>query len=336
MEELIRFIKECGYRRIKKIVPLKGDGSDRSFFRIYLENGSLVLVHNSPNNPARKWENLAFLVHSSNLRRYGIPVPQVIAEDLHRGLFLIEDLGDNHLQDVVKKVPQQASLRTWISAVELMALFHSRGSLAFDETVCPDGSCYDPVFVIEKELEYFRTAFLKSFLGLNITWDYLKDDFCFLAEKAGTWNCDSVIHRDFQSRNIMIHNGTFRLIDYQSMRYGPPEYDLASFVIDPYVSVPDSWKKRAINYYTGMRKDFNPVRLEYLMLTRNLQILGAFAFLGIVKGKKYFLNFIPRAWKILRENGLIRKNRNLRNLRKTVETADSHVKMHGHIAVKLL
>ena len=44
-----------------------------------------------------------------------------------------------------------------------------------------------------------------------------------------------LIHRDFQSQNIMIRDGVPVFIDYQGLRFGLGEYDLASLIYDPYV-----------------------------------------------------------------------------------------------------
>ncbi len=41
---------------------------------------------------------------------------------------------------------------------------------------------------------------------------------------------------------------------------------------------------------------------KYCCLTRNLQILGAFAYLSRVKQKTYFEQYIPRAFKTLKQS----------------------------------
>ena len=45
------------------------------------------------------------------------------------------------------------------------------------------------------------------------------------------------VHRDFQSQNIIIRNAQAHLIDFQGMRPGLAEYDLASLLFDPYVDL---------------------------------------------------------------------------------------------------
>ena len=82
-----------------------------------------------------------------------------------------------------------------------------------------------------------------ALLGLEIDPDELRPDFEALAEAAGVVKSSLVFHRDFQSRNIMVCRAGLWLLDFQGMRFGPPAYDLASLLIDPYVSIPGGCRK---------------------------------------------------------------------------------------------
>jgi hypothetical protein len=162
---------------------------------------------------------------------------------------------------------------------------------------------YDPAFVYERELEYFRKSFVNDCMGFEVYAEELRPDFEAIAEDAGVSRSSLVFHRDFQSRNIMVHRAGLRLIDFQGMRFGPPAYDLASLLIDPYVKLPDRMQDRLLWAYwssTGsflgvsrgdFMKKYNAVRLA-----RNLQILGAYGFLGVRKKKKHFLQYVPFAF----------------------------------------
>jgi len=58
-----------------------------------------------------------------------------------------------------------------------------------------------------------------------------------------------LVHRDFQSQNIIIQNGQANLIDFQGMRPGLAEYDLASLFFDPYVELEELERTELIAYY---------------------------------------------------------------------------------------
>ena len=119
----------------------------------------------------------------------------------------------------------------------------------------------------------------------------------------------AIIHRDFQSQNIMVRGGVPHVIDFQGSRMAPPAYDLASILWDPYHRLDDGMREQLVSYYIEeMRKqskDFDegsfrdsilPCRLQ-----RHMQALGAYGFLSVVKGKKYFLKHVPEALRLLKE-----------------------------------
>src|SRR5216110_1908462 len=64
-----------------------------------------------------------------------------------------------------------------------------------------------------------------------------------------------LVHRDFQSQNIIIQNGQANLIDFQGMRPGLAEYDLASLLFDPYVELSAAERSELIDYYRQKQTD---------------------------------------------------------------------------------
>jgi aminoglycoside/choline kinase family phosphotransferase len=120
-----------------------------------------------------------------------------------------------------------------------------------------------------------------------------------------------VIHRDFQCQNIMVHAGGPRIIDYQGARLAPPAYDIASVLWDPYYRLDDGMRERLLAYYLDETKadrartfDERAFRdsLVACRLQRHMQALGAYGFLSVVKGKKYFLKHVPEALRLLKED----------------------------------
>jgi aminoglycoside/choline kinase family phosphotransferase len=133
-------------------------------------------------------------------------------------------------------------------------------------------------------------------------------EFEFLSEKALEHACLGLMHRDFQSRNIMIKNNKFYFIDFQASRMGPIQYDLAALLIDPYVQLPQNIQDQLLGYAVKILQahlDLNAEHFQhcyrYCRLTRNLQILGAFGYLSRVKGKARFEKYVPAALGTLRK-----------------------------------
>jgi hypothetical protein len=117
-----------------------------------------------------------------------------------------------------------------------------------------------------------------------------------------------LVHRDFQSQNIIMRNGLAYLIDFQGMRPGLAQYDLASLLYDPYVDLAESERAELIAYYreqqvkneVAINGAFDET-LRLCAMQRLMQALGAYGFLGLVKGHKHFLKHVPAAMKSLRD-----------------------------------
>ena len=114
------------------------------------------------------------------------------------------------------------------------------------------------------------------------------------------------MHRDFQSRNIILMKKGFGIIDWQGARLGPLAYDLASLLIDPYVDLSLDERRQLYGHYLRSLRHLNKRSADnfeksypYIALLRNLQILGAFSYLSKVLGKSYFERYIPIAVKSL-------------------------------------
>lgn len=287
------------------IEDLPGDGSERRFFRLRHRARHAILLISPRQQHAGLDENDSYFLIGKHLSERQVPVPRFYWADVARGVFLLEDLGDFHLQ-VYARRRRRNLFPVYGRVVQLLVDLHRRAPVGFDAGYCFDHAVYDPAFVFTRELEYFRERFLNGLLGLELGPDDLRQDFEKLAEAAGDVSRSHVIHRDFQSRNIMIRAQALRLIDFQGMRFGPPAYDLASVLIDPYVGISHELETKLVAlYWRKAGKDLNcsfqcfMESYGVLRLCRNLQMLGAFGYLGKVKGKRQFLKYIPEAWQQL-------------------------------------
>jgi aminoglycoside/choline kinase family phosphotransferase len=183
------------------------------------------------------------------------------------------------------------------------------GAEDLDTSQCFDTPVYDQHFILKRELEYFRRNFLVGALGLEINWGRVEGDFSLLASRAsGGEDQLFFLHRDFQSRNLMLKDNLLYLIDFQGARLGPPQYDLAALLLDPYVQLEELLQRelltshcRGLSEMSGTSVDELLVRYPHVALCRNLQVLAAFSFLTVVKGRAHFARYIMPAWKQLRK-----------------------------------
>jgi aminoglycoside/choline kinase family phosphotransferase len=287
---------------------LHGDGSERVFYRVAGQTGTLVVVRSPVEDDTFPSENDSYVYMGSHLSQRRIPVPEIYGYRRTEGLILLQDLGSVHLQDAVKSADWELHDLYKMAADWLMDV-HVLATENLDTKHCFDTPIYDQDFVMEKELKYFHQSFLERALGLKVGWDRLEREYSLLASRAGGGKEQLFfLHRDFQSRNLMLKDGQLYLIDFQGARLGPPQYDLAALLLDPYVQLPQKLQDRLVRAH-GERleqlagvsaKDYQE-RYPHVALCRNLQILAAFSFLTGVKERRHFAQYIVPAWKRLRK-----------------------------------
>jgi len=302
--------------------PVAGDGSKRIFWRIGDPNSgfSYIAMENAPTDDFSKRENAAYLNIGRHLRDKGLPLPEIYRFDLDTGWFIVEDFGEVSLQTASQK--ERERLPFYLSVVEILFQQQTRGAEGFNTAWTCQTETYDRHVMRRYEVEYFKEAFLGTYHGLRKDRPGLESNFEHLIEEASKAEARFFLHRDFQSRNIMITGKKIGILDWQGGRLGPLAYDLASLLIDPYTKLPAQEKEELYSAYRQLLGRKEPQRLTsfersfpYLAIQRNLQILGAFSFLSKFRGKTYFEQYIPSALESLRNLLEQVKDANLSSLR---------------------
>ncbi|MEA1969513.1 MAG: sugar phosphate nucleotidyltransferase [Thermodesulfobacteriota bacterium] len=297
-----------------KITKLAGDGSDRSWFRALYKNHSVIIADHGIDactlpKKAKTNEIDSFINIGNHLFVKKIPVPEIKNYDLFSGMVVLEDLGDTHLHQVIKKLDSSRKIFDWYRKVSDHAInFSIKGAEEFDPAWTYQTSTYSKELILEKECQYFISAFIQGYLKQNQKFNDLKTEFEFIADNALKHSFTGLMHRDMQSRNIMVKNHEIFFIDFQSARKGPLQYDLASLLIDPYVDLSDEIKEELLKYtaqkvetLTGFDRALFIKSYRYCAVTRNMQILGAFSHLSQNRGKTFFKQYIPGAVKELKK-----------------------------------
>ena len=248
-------------------------------------------------------ENDSFLYIAQHLRGKGLPVPEIYHHDIDRGQFIMEDLGDCHLQTEVMGIKENRGqlIETYHRVIDILIRIQVEGGKGFD-LARTHNAPYDQGFMLAWESGYFHFAFLMDYLGLDIPDEELREELEALALRAGTVPQDYFLYRDFQSRNIMVRNEGLGLVDFQGGRLGPLQYDLASLLLDPYVELDEGVQEELLAYYLEHIQERIPLESQefrtfypFVAIHRAMQILGAFAFLTKAKGLHFFRSYIPPA-----------------------------------------
>lgn len=279
---------------------LAGDGSDRLFWRAVWTGGSLVASDGSGLDAARTAENASLALIGRHLAQAGLPVARMLAAEPRAGLFVMEDLGSVHLADAATR-PEADRVALYRPVVEMLVQLQERATPGFDTDWCCQTERYDRDMVRTFESGYFVDRLVGQWAGLDPEPEVNRELDELAGQAAGAGRA-VFLHRDFQSRNIMLTRGRPRVIDFQAARLGPPGYDLASLLIDPYVGLNRAERRELKIHYleeAAPRGMVDPARFDddfqVLALHRNFQMLGAFAFLSRVKGRRGFAAHIPAA-----------------------------------------
>ena len=292
---------------------LQGDGSDRRWYRLYDKKKSCIASMHSIATSKKTLEVDSFFDIGNHLFNKNLPYPKIYSKDRFSGIVLLQDLGDIKLQSYIKTTTQDETIKIYKQIIDWMIEGFYKGIEEFDLKWCFKNSEYNKKVIIEDECKYFTESFLNNYLKKNISFYSLKKEFNYIAKKALNFSVLGFMHRDMQSRNIMVikkdKNIKFYFIDFQGGMKGLIQYDLASLLIDPYVNLSKNTQNTLSDYCTNKfiklfkieEKEFKEC-YKYCTITRNLQMLGAFSFLSKVKKKIYFEEYIPIALKTLKEN----------------------------------
>jgi len=298
--DIERIIRRGYYQKIA------ADGSGRQFLRLCLPGfPSSIIVAPAATSAVEMAESRAMWEIGRHLHGAGVPVPEIYGWQQQKGILLLEDLGDLRLHDIVVNSRQSDSDLDFLSyyrhTIKALVKMQICGARGFLESWCWDSPRYDAKVMIEKESNYFINGFWRGVLREKENWR-VNDEFEDIVKRVLLFPLCFFIHRDFQSRNIMIKGGSVKFIDFQGGRFGPLGYDIASLLIDPYAGLSKKIREELLAYYIKIVEDDYGVDggellMEYrlLALQRNLQIIGAFSYLSREKGKLFFEAFLMPA-----------------------------------------
>ncbi|MEI8341149.1 MAG: phosphotransferase [Verrucomicrobiota bacterium] len=301
-----------------RVEPLEKGGSDRKYYRIREPDGtSLILVkYGSQRDENRHYVTIAQFLDAEEIR-----VPRIYFHDENEGLIWMEDLGEIDLW-TYRNEPWPQRRKLYRNALDQAARLHARAH-------CAQGV---GALQLQKEFnaELYRWEqdyFFDNCLGLffkidpatveaqrqNVVLAKIADELAALPRV--------LVHRDFQSQNIMIKDDDAYFIDFQGLRPGLAQYDLASLLYDPYVVLEPSQREELLEEYmkiTGVA-DAGGFRRVYDLcaMQRLMQALGAYGFLGLVKERPEFLQHIPAALASL--DVVLERIPGLENLRSQIE-----------------
>jgi len=282
-------------------VELGASGSNRRYFRLSGGGRTAIGVTGSD-----KQENAAFIGMARHFRGKGIHVPEVYDMTDDGGSYLQQDLGDGQLFALTaegreKGTYSEDETRLLLSTIEALPKIQFEGAEGFDWNLCHPQKAFGPRMVMF-DLNYFKYCFLKA-TEMDFNEVLLQDDFDHLVQDLSEIKGETFMYRDFQARNVMIHDDKPYFIDFQGGMQGPIYYDVASFVWQAKARYPEELRDSLVGAYMGaMKKYVKDIdealfrrNLRLFVLFRTLQVLGSYGFRGYFEKKPHFLGSVPYA-----------------------------------------
>jgi aminoglycoside/choline kinase family phosphotransferase len=289
-----------------RVVPLTGDASDRRYFRILLpDEPSIVLsLYSAP----FQFDTLSFVNVARLLEQMPVPIPRVLGHADDLGVLALQDLGDVTLQAHLGAATQGEHAALYRQAVALIAGLQRRGAELASPAYLPYGIAFD-VEKLTWEMDFFTKHFLEAYRGVTLTpaqRGALQAELAVIIEALAA-EPRVLCHRDYHSRNLMLHESELFMIDFQDARMGPDTYDLVSLLRDSYVDLPEQTVDELMAYFLALKGESGPERafrerFDAMALQRNLKALGTFGYQTTARRNPVYIQYIPRTLRYVRDN----------------------------------
>jgi len=319
-----RLIKSLNENNIKfkNFIKLMGDASTRVYFRIFLENDftseetfiAMVLPQKVEIN--EKGDN-SFIKEEPflNLHRYlinsDLNIPEIYLNDEGNRVILLEDLTDLTLYKLINNEKRDKLDEKYKKAIDELIIFQdytfnneNSDVYAFKRAFTAD--------VLKWELEHFVEWRLNEGKGIRLSLNNLKYVNSYFDDIVGKLIDlpQIVVHRDYQSKNIMIKNDKYYLIDFQDALIGSYVYDLVALLKDSYVELSEDFVVNILKYYIKKKNEISKIEYDFETLykdfklqaiQRKLKDTGRFHFIDIVRKNPSFLEYLPLSQRYVRE-----------------------------------
>ena len=270
-----------------QLAAITGDASFRRYFRVNTSDQSYIVMDSDPD----KLDNTPYIELNKVFSQHGFKLPKILQADEKQGFFLLSDLGNTHLADLLGDEDRTLHYK---HLIKLSAQWAQIPPAQYMKV-------FDGEF-LQFELSIFRDWLVDNFIGeqLSVDEQQMWQQACELLVNNALEQPIVTVHRDFHSRNIMRTGQQWAIIDYQDAVQGPVCYDLVSLLRDCYFKLPEQELDYLLHYAYD---EFSEQQLlqdtsfemfkRWFDLTgvqRHLKAAGIFCRLKLRDGKSGYLN----------------------------------------------
>ncbi|MDR2962800.1 MAG: phosphotransferase [Bacteroidales bacterium] len=275
---------------------LSGAGSSRQYFRVHTTTGTYIAC-----NGTNLDENRAFLYFARHFAQAKLPVPRVFASETPEPwLYMIEDCGDTDLLSYKQSLNEADCEKLYQRVLLDLQKFQIEGAKNLDYSRCFSRPQFDEV-AMKWDFYYFKYYYLKL-SPIECSDQQLENDcntlISFLLQAPRRY----CMYRDFQARNMLVHNNSLHYIDFQGAMQGALQYDVVSLLYQAKANLSPELRSRLLDFYVEhlpkscytSAQEFKKI-YEGFVFIRILQTLGSYGYRGFIQRKQHFIESIPSA-----------------------------------------
>jgi len=285
-----------------KILPIAGDASFRTFYRLISSKSSKIIVFAQK----EKYKNLiAYSAINEFLRTNKILAPKLYGYNYPRGVIVIEDFGDSSFYKLLlKKRNKLIIYKKLVDLILKIQKIKPKSKIKNIANKLHVISKYSNKY-LHKESDLFFDWYLPLFLNRKKVLNIKKKTKKILSLLYNSLNFPNsyFVHRDYHAQNLMKVGKKIGIIDSQDALIGNPTYDLVSLIDDVRIRTSRKLKDQIYSYYLKKNSKINPEKFledfNILSVQRSLKIIGIFSRLFRRDKKNKYLKFIPYTWQLL-------------------------------------
>ncbi|MBI3812358.1 MAG: phosphotransferase [Nitrospirae bacterium] len=328
-----------------EISALKGDASNRFYYRLEYAAGNrpatMIVMELAEPEAFKKSEEavsadaitvdeLPYINILNHLAKSDVAVPKLFFHDPAAGLLFLEDLGDQTLEVEINEGDEASLRRYYRLAIDELLKIQGPATRDRNRNCIAFGRAFD-ISLLMWEFDHFLEYGIEARTGVVIKpadRETIRGEFLKICETLAA-ELKVFTHRDYHSRNLMVHCNRIWLLDFQDALLGPCVYDLASLLKDSYTVLPESLVDELIDYYleqrAGMMGNGMKIadraafrrRFDLMSIQRNLKAAGRFVYIDVVKKKNHLLAYIPQTLRYVGRN--LNRHNELKKLKEALQ-----------------
>lgn len=312
--QLARLCGTLGWSAPSAITRLHGDASARTYYRIRHVDQTTRILMVMPEGKTSASEEITnfqgtlqeppFLALARNFSDAGLPVPRVLHYSPADRWIVLEDIGDTVLAHCVVRADSATRMHWYRQAIDLLLRMQTAMD-ALPRAQCLASQRSFDATLLNWEFDHFREYLLDA-RGQSLP-GKAQRAFTELT-RAITADITALpatfVHRDFQSRNLMVLGDALVIIDFQDALQGPYVYDLVALLRDSYIAFTPDECRALVAYFSdrsGRDRTLVQAHFDLVTIQRKMKDAGRFVYIDRVKHNPNFLPFIPSSLQYVRE-----------------------------------